>query len=106
MTIARESENLEMALFRECYGHGAEVGKGRVGEDRWASTPLSQRPFLWTGHNPVLPLLPPRLGLQPYSLAFLLFWFNKTKSDSLAGRGGERAARPHPRPQSHHPQIP
>lgn len=37
------------------------------------------------------------LGLLPYFLAFLLFWFNKTKSDNLAGRDLGRAARPHPR---------
>lgn len=58
------------------------------------------------GTSPVL-LLSPCLGLLPHSLAFLLFWFNKTKSGSLAERDGERAARPHliTNPKSHHPQA-
>lgn len=59
--------------------------------------------FLWTGHGPVFPPIPPCLGLLPYFLDFLLFWFNKTKSGSLAGRDGGRASRPHP---NHHPVSP
>ena len=63
---------------------------------------VGQGPFLWRDHGPVLPPLLPCLGLLPHSLAFLLFWFNKTKSGSLAERDGERAARPHP---NYQPQI-
>lgn len=88
------------------------LGNGSVRREvlRWArgvgkavaSTPLGKGPFLWTGHTLVLPPLPPGLGLLPYSLAFLLFWFNKTKSGACrSGLGG--AARPHP---NHQPQVP
>lgn len=67
--------------------------RAQVGEAGWGdSTPLllvGQGPLLWTGHTLVLPPLPPCLGLLPYSLAFLLFWFNKTVW-SLAARGWGR----------------
>lgn len=52
--------------------------------------------------RPCPPFLPSMSGLAAYSLASLLFWFNKTKSGGLGGRDGG-AAMSHP---NHHPQVP
>lgn len=52
--------------------------RGNVGKGSKPQLLVGQGPFLWTGHSPVLPPFPPCLGLLPQSLAFLLFWFNKT----------------------------
>ena len=78
---------------RESYGDGVEVSE--------AASISVDRPLA------VLPPLPLCLGLLPQSLAFLLFWFNKTKSGALAARvRGELPGHTLIATQNHHPQVP
>ena len=78
---------------RESYGDGVEVNE--------AASISVDRPLA------VFSPLPPCLGLLPQSLAFLLFWFNKTKSGALAARvRGELPGHTLIATQNHHPQVP
>lgn len=90
-------------MCKESYGHGAEVRGAGWGKAASFNSLQGRDHFDGQATAPSFLSSPPCLGLLPYSLAFLLFWFNKTKSGSLAGKGEGRAARPHP---NHHLKSP
>lgn len=65
MVAARECNNLELAPSA---GRAVAMALGLRGDMGKGSKPqllAGQGPFLWTGHGPILPPLPPCLGLLP-----------------------------------------
>lgn len=80
------ARNLEMPLSS---GSSMAVVPTMVGMTAESQVIMRQGPFCGPATTSAFLPSPPGLGSLPQFLAFLLFWFKKTKPGSVVWKGGE-----------------